>query len=151
METLGQDTLTIINSWLELGLFLPPFIQYPDIQRNQKTLVKYGQWEQATDKDTNNISRFTVQSVNIYIPLDAKVTPKRKYIPYKKFDSTPDDQKVNFWTVRPDQYIFLGDVPEITELYTLDMAIKDFPVTRVNAINDLTNNDIIPHLEIIGI
>lgn len=151
METLGQDTITIVNEWVEEGAWLPPFPPGPDVTKYQNTVVKFGQWEDTTELDTNNLGRSTIKSVTIFIPLDAQFTNKRKYMRNEDFVKLPPDQKENYFTLKTKTAIFLGEVPPISSLYSITQARQDFTNVIIEAINNYSNNDIIPHFELVGI
>jgi hypothetical protein len=151
-DVLGNDVITIVNEWTEPGAWQPPLPPSPEVTTYQNTVIKGVQWEDTTDKDvTAPVANFVKNSVTLLIPGDADFTDKRKFLRYELFATLPKDQKPMFYSMKQDMIIFQGEVPPITDSYTLAMARAEFRYTTIKAIKNLNGFDILPHFEIIGV
>jgi hypothetical protein len=153
MDVLGKDTISVLNPWVEAGDWRPPFPPGPDVTKNQITTLSYAQWEDRTDKavTTSGPPGFIQNYISIFIPHDIKTTDGRKYIEAAKFNALPSTEKPNYWTVDISKDVFLGIVPPITETFTIAEARKQFRNCVIKSIDNNLNNDLIPHLELLGI
>ena len=145
--TIGKHTLTIFNRYSEGGL--PPF---GNVEGFNRTVIKYGQWEDSTDRNATNDGRnFIEQHISIIIPKTAK-TGGKKYVLPMQWESLPVNQKLLSWTLKiNDTYIAYGEAPDITSTYTIAKMQADYKSCRVSGIEDLTDQPVMPHFEVLGV
>jgi len=143
---LAKHTLTIYNAVMEGQ---PPF---PPSEVWKKTVVKFGQWEDSADRNFSSQGLTTIgKHISIIIPKNADMQGK-KYLPSGEYARLTGDQINKHWTLKLDKdYIALGETPDITSSFTISNLISQYRVCLVNALEDLTIQNILPHWEIIGV
>jgi hypothetical protein len=144
--TIGKHTLTVYNIYSE---GLPPF---NNVEGYNKTVIKFGQWEDTTDRqaNSNGITQIN-QLISVIIPKTAK-TGGKKYVSPMEWESLTPAQKLITWTLKVGRdYIVFGESPEITTSYPFATMQKDYRCCLISAAEDLTNQPIMPHFEVLGI
>jgi len=148
---LAKHTISIFNRFLD---GVPPFFQggRPPAESYNKTLVRYAQWEDSADRNSANDGRTSIDKhIQIIIPLKAD-TQGRKYIGYRDYELLPNEQKLNFWTLKINECIIaFGDAPELSSSFTIEKLKESYKHCLVKAVEDLTLQPILPHWEIVGI
>ena len=139
---LAKHIITVINS----------FMTHPSGKTAyNRTVIKYVQWEDTTDRNyMSSGATFIDKHISIIIPKTAD-TQGKKYVPAKEWGLLPEAQQLLTWTLEPNTDIFYGEVPELTGGYTYTQVRKDFRYCLVKTIDDLANQPIMPHWEIVGI
>jgi MFS superfamily sulfate permease-like transporter len=133
-----KHTLTIFNKYTEITT--PPFTEAWN-----RTVIKYGQWEDDVVREFANSIINTAKQVNIIIRANAD-TEGKEFLDEIEWNKLPADQKVKYWTLRMDDYVFFGEVPELT---TIASAKKDFKHCLINGV--VHDMDHIPHWEVTGV
>jgi hypothetical protein len=145
--TIAKHAITIINVFSE-AVYQPP---NPPTGKTtySRTVFKNCQWEDITDRQANNNGITQINKlISVIIPKTKGMKPYKKNEDYAKL---PIDQKPNCWTLAAEGEIFLGEVPEITALYTIETAKKDFRHCMIKGIDDLSDTPVLPHWEVTGI
>jgi hypothetical protein len=116
-----------------------------------RTVIKFGQWEDTTDRQANSSGITQINKlISVIIPKDAKTG--KKYIPPLEWAALPVEQKKLSWTLNVDaDYIALGEAPEITPGYTMANMKADFRSCLIKAVDDLSNQPVLPHFEVSGV
>jgi hypothetical protein len=144
---LAKHTITIFNRYTS-GVFtggMPPSESW------SRTVIKFAQWEDTTDRqaNANGITQIN-KLISIIIPKTAD-TQGKKYKPYLEWATLPVDEKLLTWTLNVENYIALGEAPEITSAYKITNMTADFRCCLIKAMDDLSNQPVLPHWEITGI
>jgi hypothetical protein len=145
--TIAKHTITVINVFSDT-VWNPPL---PPTGKTtySRTVFKNCQWEDQSDRQANNNGITQINKlISIIIPKAKGMKPYKKNEDYVKL---PTDQKANFWTLKTEEEIFLGEVPEITDLYKIENARKDFRYCMIKGIDDLSDQPVLPHFEVTGI
>jgi hypothetical protein len=147
--TIAKHTLTVYNKYIE-GVFNPP---NPPSQQEKwnRTVIRFGQWEDRTDRNFTQAGATLIDKhIEVIIPKTANTGGKKfvKSLEWGKFETA---QKIQTWTVRAEDYVVLGEGPEIAAGYTMDNLRADFRHCMVKAIEDLSDQPVLPHWEISGI
>jgi hypothetical protein len=143
--TIAKHTLTIFNKSVTVN---PPFGS-TDVWN--RTVIKFGQWENNTDRnfDGNGITSIG-KHIDIIIPKKVD-TGGKGFLKEIDWNKLPADQKPTKWTLRAEDYIFFGEVPELTTAYTITNARADYRYCLIKAISDYTDQPVLPHWELAGI
>ena len=144
--TIGKHTLTVYNIYSE---GLPPF---NNVEGYNKTVIKFGQWEDTTDRqaNSNGITQIN-QLISVIIPKTAK-TGGKKYVSPMEWESLPISEKLQTWTLKVGRdYIALGETPDITTAYSITSLKKDYRLCLISQVEDLTDQPIMPHFEVLGV
>jgi hypothetical protein len=115
-----------------------------------RSVIKYAQWDDVKDRNFANNGVIVIGShVEIIIPKTANAGGK-DYINPIDWNKLPEEQKLEKWTLSVGDYVFFGDAPEITDAYTMKQAKDNFKSCAIKAIDDLSNQPILPHWEVAG-
>jgi hypothetical protein len=143
---IAEHTLTVFNKYL--GVSTPPF---GATEAWNRTVIKYGQWENTTDRNFDGNGVITIgKSISVIIPQNAD-TGGKEFLNEIEWNKLPADQKIKYWTLRTDDYVFFGEVPELTTGYTMTNARADHRHCLVKAVDDYADQPILPHWEVTGI
>ena len=145
--TIAKHTITVVNTYSDI-VFQPPL---PPVGGTtyKRTVFKNCQWEDVTDRqaDSGGLTQIN-KLISIIIP---KIKGMKPYLPYADYAKLDNSQKPNYWTLKTEWEIFLGEVPEITGTYTMENARADFRHCMIKGIEDLSDQPVLPHWEVTGI
>jgi hypothetical protein len=145
--TIAKHTITVFNKYYG-GDFQPPF---PPSEAWNRTVIKFGQWEDTTDRNfTNNGITSIDKHIEVIIPKTAN-TMGKGFVKVVDWYKLTTDKKLTKWTVQAGDYVFFGEAPEITTLYTMKQAMDDFKYCMIKTVEDLSDQPVLPHWEITGI
>ena len=152
--TIAKHTITIFNTYImeteeERDPYdpRPPSVSQTTVY--SRTVLKNCQWEDTIDRQANTNGLTQVNNlISIIIP---KTKGMKLYKKDFEFNKIPVEQRANYWTLVTSGEIFLGEVPEITPLYTIENARADFRKCIIKGIEDLSDQPVLPHWEITGI
>jgi len=144
---LAKHVLTIYNKYMSMPSNWQGGTPPSASEAWNRTVIKFGQWEDSTDKNADTSGKnFIDKHISIIIPITANTGGKK----YKKplewvspFNTT--------WTLSIGTIIVFGEAPEITSAYTMTNMKANFKYCEIKAIEDLTDQPIMPHFEILGI
>jgi hypothetical protein len=149
--TIAKHVLTVYNKYMNQGEWaggMPPTA----LEAWNRTVIKFGQWEDTTDRqaDTNGITQIN-KLISIIIPKTAN-TQGKKYVTPLEWAKLPADKKILSWTLNAGvDYIAFGEGPEITSAYKITNMTAEFRCCLIKAMDDLSNQPILPHIEISGV
>ena len=149
--TIAKNTITIFNTYAKEAERDPMDFRPPGPAETvySRTVFKNCQWEDTVDRQANTNGLTQVNNlISIIIPKTKGMKPYKKDFEYNKL---PVDLKANYWTLVTSGEIFLGEVPEITPLYTIENARADFRKYIIKGIEDLSDQPVLPHWEITGV
>lgn len=146
---LTKSVLSIYNSY-QSETFNPPFP--PTTQTAwDRTIIKYGQWEDVTDRGMGADGKNMIDThVSIIIPKKAK-TEGKKYLDWKEYSLLKADWD-QYWTLNPSNtnrtIIVLGEGKEIDSSYTIAQLQKEFKSCVIRAFEEF---DLLKHWEITAV
>jgi len=145
--TLAKHTLTVFSQLP--GVFIPPFPPQPGGWN--RTVIKYGQWENATDRNvTGEGATFIDKHIGIIIPKAADAMGKG-FLNEIDWNRLPVAERREKWTLRIGDIVVFGEAPEISGPVTIDTVRADFRHCLVKSVEDLTKQPVLPHWAIVGI
>jgi hypothetical protein len=139
---IAEHTLTVFNKYL--GVSTPPF---GATEAWNRTVIRYGQWEDDVVREFANGIINTGKQILVLIKTNAD-TGGKEFLNEIEWNKLPADQKVKHWTLRTDDYVFFGEVPEG---YTVTNAKADHRHCLIKAVDDYSDQPILPHWEVTGI
>ena len=142
--TIGKNIITVFNKYAA-GDSNSPF---PPTESWNKTVIKFAQWEDTTDRqaNTNGITQVN-KLISIIIPKNAN-TQGKKYVKPLEWTRLSTEQKLLSWTLKAEDYIFFEEVPIST--ITTDI-IKQNRCCLIKTVDDLSDQPVLPHWEITGV
>jgi hypothetical protein len=141
---IAEHTLTVFNKYM--GVSTPPF---GATEVWNRTVIKYGQWEDDVVREFANGIINTGKQILVLIETNAD-TGGKEFLGEIEWNKLSADQKIKYWTLRTDDNVFFGEVPELTATYTIASAKKDFKHCLIQTVADLSNLHR-PHWEITGV
>jgi len=144
MSGIFQDSITIFNKYTEgSGNWtggLPP----TQTVKYSKVYIRNVMWKDKIFTSANEGKPFINKTVSVTIPLD-EMRADKKYA--KPQDFTPDN-----WTLQKGDFVVFGECDkEITSSYTTDNLRKDYKVMEIRAIDDSSEQGILPCWNIEGV
>jgi len=145
--TLAKHVLTVYNKYAKLPDNWQGGVPPSNIEAWNRTVIKFGQWEDSTDKNADTGGKnFIDKHISIIIPKTANAGGK-KYVKPLEWASPFNTA----WTLNVGAIIAFGEAPEITGAYTMAAMKANFKNCEIRAIEDLTDQPIMPHFEILGV
>jgi len=145
--TIAKHILTVYNKFTSMPSNWQGGIPPAASEVWNRTVIKYGQWEDTTDKNADTSGKnFIDKHISIIIPKTAKTGGKQYKTPLEwvsPFNTT--------WTLNVGTIIVFGEGPEITTAYAMATLKNNFKFCEIKAIEDLTDQPVLPHWEIVGI
>ena len=144
---LANHTLTVYNKYHDSNVTdgMPPADFW------NRTVIKYGQWENTSNRTGNEGRNFIEKLVLIIIPKTAK-TGGKQYVPPQEWTKLPVDKKLLTWTLQVDaDQIAWGEAPEITDHYPMATMRQNFENCLIKIVKDLCDQPLLPHWEITAI
>jgi len=143
---LAKQIITVYNKYS--GLLNPPM---PPTEGWNKTVIRFAQWEDATDRNATQAGvTFIDKHISILIPKTAN-TMNKNYVKNIDWAKLAVDQKLLTWTLKPEDYIALGETPDITSVFTISNLVANYKCCLIKSIEDLSDQPILPHWEVAGI
>ena len=148
---LAKHVITIYNKYMIMPSNWQGGIPPSSQEAWNRTVIKYAQWEDSTDRNAGNDGKnFIDKHIAIIIPKTAN-TGGKKYITPIEWAALPTAQIPQSWTLTVGNVIAYGEAPEITSAYTMATMKNNFKNCEIRAIEDLTDQPIMPHFEILGV
>jgi len=114
-----------------------------------KTILTNCQFEDAINRNanTNGITAID-KSAMVIIP---KTRGMKPYLEPAEYSKLPIDQRSKYFTLAAGDIIAKGDTPNIQGIFTSQILLRDYKAFTIKAVNNLSDQAVLPHWECQGI